>query len=167
VFDPAEIQGIMKDAGRIIEQRINLKLTRPYVLTIDKLKGLGPAESGHRELVRSDERALYGNELGLYRIKDGRSEITLLFGLPPDLLYETAAHEYAHAWQAENSMIDLEPELREGFAQWVAAEVLREKGYWGALEKLEERRDFPYGSGYRKLKILHQRIVIDLMLHRK
>ena len=167
VFDPVEIQATMKDAGRIIARRLNLKLTRPYVLVIERLHGLGPAESDQRETVRPDEKALYGNELGAYRLKDGRSEVILLYGLPPDLLYESAAHEYAHAWQAENSMIGLEPELREGFAQWVAAEVLREKGYLGALEKLEERRDFPYGTGYRRLKILHQRIVIDMMQQRK
>jgi len=81
---------------------------------------------------------------------------TLLFGLPPELTYEAAAHEYAHAWAAENCRPDLPPDLREGFAQWVAADVLRSKGFLGALEKLEARTDSPYGTGYRRLRSMQR-----------
>ena len=83
-----------------------------------------------------------------------------------ELTYETAAHEYAHAWEAENGVFDLGTELSEGFAQWVAAGILRAKGFRIALEKLEARTDFPYGTGYQQVKATNNRIVLNLMLQK-
>ncbi len=163
VIDVDTISRIMRDAQATVEKRLGLKVKQPYTLRVVKLSSLASAGAGQHSQVTDDEGALYGKELGLYRLKDGRSEIFLLFGLPPELLFETAAHEYAHAWQTENGLADLSPETVEGFAQWVAAEVLRARGYRGALEKLEARRDYPYGTGYQQLRALNQRLIIEQM----
>lgn len=159
VFDVGAIKTIVRNVQETVEKRLGLKLKRPYAVRVEKLSGLAPAHHDQHERVNPADAGLYGKELGLYRLENGKSEIVLLFGLPPDLLYEAAAHEYAHAWQAENGFSDLEPELLEGFAQWVAAEVLRAKGFQGALEKLEARRDFPYGTGYLRLKSINQQFI--------
>jgi hypothetical protein len=151
VFDVAEIGRIMQDTEKLIRRRLNLVVRQPYELRVDKL-----ADSQARDSrLKASEPAsggLYGKELGIYRRVGGRSEIVLLFGLPPELIYEAAAHEYAHAWAAENCRPDLPLELSEGFAQWVAADVLRSMGFRVALEKLESRTDAPYGTGYRRVR---------------
>lgn len=165
VLDIGAIHRIMQDARQIVERRLGLVVRHPYTVTVEQLSGVFPADQDNRIQAPPGESQLYGNELGKYRRAGDRSEIFLLVGLPPELLYETAAHEYAHAWQAENSPVDLPPELREGFAQWIAAEVLRAKGYRSALEKLEARSDFPYGTGYQRLKRFQQRTILDLLLN--
>jgi len=158
VIDVDQIKRIMRDAHQLVVSRAGLEVKRPYTVIVEKL-----SDSGHD----SGQAPIYGSELGVYRLSGDRSEIFLLFGLPPELLYETAAHEYAHAWQAENGLFGLPPDLLEGFAQWVAADVLRAKGYSLALEKLEARTDFPYGVGYRRLRAMQQHKVLELMFQKR
>ena len=163
VIDVGEIHRIMDDARKIIEKRLRLHVELPYDVKVEKLGGLPSSPLDQVARIAANQSPLYGNELGMYYRKGDRSEIFLLFGLPPEMLYEAAAHEYAHAWQAENCPPDLTPELREGFAQWVAADVLRAKGYQNALQKLEMRADTPYGTGYHRLRGLRQRVIMELL----
>ena len=168
VVDVGEMQRIMQDVRNTVGKRLGLSTRKAFTLTIEKLSGIVPMgrEEGAKE--PQPGAALYGNELGLHRrLQDGQSEIVLLFGLPPELTYETAAHEYAHAWEAENGILNAGAELSEGFAQWVAADVLREKNFKIALERLEARTDFPYGTGYQRLRTMRTRTVLDLMLQKR
>lgn len=155
VIDVAEIRKIMLDVEQTIQRRLGLVIAVPYELRVDKLADFRASHNGPGSS-QTPSGELYGKELGMYRRIEGRSEIVLLFGLPPELTYEAAAHEYAHAWAAENCRPDLPPDLREGFAQWVAADVLRSKGFRGALEKLEARTDWPYGAGYRRVRSMQR-----------
>ncbi len=167
VLDVEQIRRIMRDAQETVEKRLALKTKKPFTLTIDQLSGPAPPTGNQGTRALPAPKALYGHELGRYVLRDGKSEIVLLFALPPELTYETAAHEYAHAWAAENGILDLGTELSEGFAQWVAADVLRAKGFRTALERLEARTDFPYGTGYQRLKAMESRIVLNLMLRKE
>ncbi len=164
VIDVDQIREIMLDAQETVERRLGLKVKTPYILRVEKLSGLPSSGPPPRGEVRSSQSPLYGKELGLYRRSGTKSEIFLLFGLTPELMYEAAAHEYAHAWEVEACPPDISPEMREGFAQWVAADVLRAKGYRRAVEKLEARTDYPYGTGYRGLKRLQPRTVLSLVM---
>jgi len=166
VVDVEEIRRIMQDVQDTVGKRLGLSVRKPFKLTVEKLSGLEPMNRERRAKDLPPGATLYGKELGLHRLQDGQSEIVLLFGLPPELIYETAAHEYAHAWEAENGTFRLGTELSEGFAQWVAADLLRAKKFSIALEKLEARTDFPYGTGYRRLKGMHSRTVLNLMLQK-
>lgn len=163
IFDIGEIEKIMKDVRLTVMRRLGLTVRTPFELRVEKLEDIRTDGGKSRNKAMPGHSPLYGRELGLYRRVGDRSEIYLLFGLPQELLYEAGAHEYAHAWQAENSPPGLSPELREGFAQWVAADVLRAKGFRNTLEKLQSRDDVPYGSGYRRLRGLSLREVIKLM----
>jgi hypothetical protein len=155
VFDIKVVESIMRDVQKSVEKRLGLKLRTPYTLKVEKMSGIGPAGAGRE--------ALFRRELGSFLVNEGRPEIILLFGLPPDLLYEAGAHEYAHAWLAENAYAGLDTELQEGFAQWVAAEVLRDRGFSNVLAELEGRTDYPYGTGYQRLKTMHQKVILDLL----
>ncbi len=163
VFDIGEIQRIMQDVQATVVRRLGLTIRNPYQLKVEKLEGFRTSYSERRGRLLPGHSPLYGRELGMYRRAGDTSELYLLFGLPPELLYEAGAHEYAHAWQAENFSTEISPELREGFAQWVAADVLRAKGFRSALEKLELRDDVPYGTGYQRLRHLSLRTIASLM----
>lgn len=167
VFDQTTIEDIVKDVRRTMEKHLGLQLKNPFQVIVQELSGISPPGAGTGHKPASAHVALYGKELGLYRFEDGRSEIYLLYGLPPDLLYETAAHECAHAWQLENCPVELSPELREGFAQWVAAEVLLERGFHVAWERLDARKDAPYGTGYQRIKSMDPKAVLELLLKRR
>jgi hypothetical protein len=167
VVDVEEIRHIMRDVQTTVGKRLGLIARKPFTLTVDKLSGLEPVNREQGAAVLPPGTALYGKELGLFHMQDGKSEIVLLFGLPPELTYETAAHEFAHEWEAENGVFELGTELSEGFAQWVAADVLRAKNFRTALDKLEARMDFPYGTGYRRLQAMRNRMVLNLMLQKQ
>jgi hypothetical protein len=95
-------------------------------------------------------------ELGAFVREGGQITIVILSDMPRPLLIETAAHELAHAWQAENCPAGQTLTLKEGFAQWVAARALEAFGCKEALTVLENREDF-YGEGYRSLRSLEMK----------
>jgi hypothetical protein len=72
------------------------------------------------------------------------------YGLPRIFFSEVVAHEYAHAWQAENAPLLADAELREGFAEWVAYKVMESWGCRLRLERFRARQDL-YGAGLRRV----------------
>ncbi len=158
IIKTKDIRKIMEDAEKLVKKYIGIEAKHPYELHIEQLNKHSSDEAHKAKLGKNSDSPLYGEELGLYRSKDGKSEIFLLYGLPAEILYETAAHEYAHAWQAENCHPQQSKELKEGFAQWVAAQILKAKGFEKTLARLEARTDSPYGTGYQLVKKLHERM---------
>lgn len=163
VFDVRVVESIMRDVQKSVEKRLGLRIKQACTLKVEEVGGLAPPGTRPGSSTAPADAALYRGELGMFVIRNGKPEIVLLFGLPPDLLYEAAAHEYAHAWMAENGFTTIDAELQEGFAQWIAADVLRDKGFSNALAELEARQDSPYGTGYQRLKTLHQKIILELL----
>lgn len=86
--------------------------------------------------------------LGLYARRGIRRGIYIQTGLPRMLFLQVAAHEYAHAWQGENSPTLREGLIHEGFAEWVAYRVLGFYGYAHGQERMLARQDL-YGQGLR------------------
>jgi len=95
-------------------------------------------------------------ELGEFRRKGDRFTITVLESLPEETLYETLAHELAHAWQAENPVPNQRLIVKEGFAQWVASKVLKEFRFENSLKRLKTRDDL-YGEGYRLMESIERK----------
>ncbi len=91
-----------------------------------------------------------------------RFRIEILRGLSWEKCLETLAHEFGHAWQAENLPGIRDSETREGFAQWTAAKVLENYGLTHLIRQIEERDDL-YGKGYRAMIALEQRLGIEGM----
>lgn len=151
VFREDQVRIIMNDVVDLARHRLGLVVTRPWTLRVDKLNTEG-AESVNaaRQGLRMAS-PISGNEMGIFIERGDQREIVLLCGLPIPMIYETAAHELAHAWQAENCPPGQSLELREGFAQWVAAKILEIKGFTISLEKLQSRMDSPYGTGYHRM----------------
>ncbi|HOL93015.1 MAG TPA: protein DA1 [bacterium] len=158
IIDERKIRSILDEVRRLAAQRLGLRVETPYAVRVQQLNKTSSEDAAKAKQGESMVSPLFGKELGLYRRMNGISEIFLLYGLPVEMIYETAAHEYTHAWQAENCPPDQSPQLREGFAQWVAGEILKLKGYTQALERLEARDDDPYGTGYQKIKTIERNL---------
>ncbi|GIV90919.1 MAG: LIM zinc-binding protein [Chloroflexus sp.] len=74
--------------------------------------------------------------LGLYQRRGHLRMIYLLYALPMLIFRITAAHEYAHAWQAEHCPLLRNDFLREGHAEWVAYHHLQQLGSHKAAARL-------------------------------
>ena len=151
VFREDQARTIMDDVVNLVRRRLGLVVTRPWTLRVDKLNTEGTASVKAARQGLRIASPISGNEMGIFIERGDQREIVLLYGVPIPLIYETAAHELTHAWQSENCPPDQSLELREGFAQWVAAKILEVKGFTNSLEKLQSRMDNPYGTGYQRM----------------
>ena len=88
--------------------------------------------------------------VGLFVYQWRLRAIYVEYGLPRIFLCEVLAHEYAHVWQAEHAPLLADPELREGFAEWVAYKVVESWGCRRRLERFRGRQDM-YGAGLRRM----------------
>ena len=110
-----------------------------------------------RNRLRGIMRAPHGShEMGAFEAKGDTFTIYVLNALPESLLFETLAHEYAHAWQMENCPKNQDKMLCEGFAEWLSSLLLQARGLTLQLQKMQDRTDV-YGQGYRKLKEIERR----------
>jgi hypothetical protein len=86
--------------------------------------------------------------LGVY-VRDGRHRtIYVQNGLPQILFVQVVAHEWTHAWQAENCPLVRDVLIVEGFAEWVAYKVLQAMQASKKMALMTERPDL-YGVGLR------------------
>lgn len=104
------------------------------------------------QIERTRQDILYRSDrvLGAY-IRDGsRRTIYVLNGLPRILLVQVIAHEWAHAWQAENCSHMRDVLVVEGFAEWLAYKVLQAMGAVKKMALMTARQDL-YGKGLRQM----------------
>jgi hypothetical protein len=134
-------------ALRMINNRVAVFLRLKFDMEVTRDYQLELAQS--RKELGVDDRAVEGNEQGLFRCTDGKSTILILSGAPEAMCHETMAHEYAHAWHAEHGMNHADKEVREGFAQWAASKTLEHFGFDKELDRLKARTDPDYGTGYK------------------
>lgn len=140
VHGVADIKEILGEVEDIILSNLHLSLSSPAALEVCE------------DIVR-EGRGMNGDEMGLMQQHGSTSVILIQDGLPIEVVYETLAHEWAHAWVAQNAHYQLSINNEEGFCQWVASKVLIAKGYDASLSILRSRVDL-YGSGYRKMEKL-------------
>ncbi len=86
--------------------------------------------------------------------------VYLLNGVPEERLITVSAHEYAHAWHAERHphYNQTSPEMREGFAEWVAYKVAQHTRRTNQTAVLEQPTSSIYYSGLRKYLDLESRV---------
>ncbi|HUS14910.1 MAG TPA: protein DA1 [Chloroflexia bacterium] len=150
VYNPREAEALyarVQDtaAGVLgLELRVGARLHLANRKQIATLRG-HPSEVPPDPMAES--RADY---VGLFVYSGRMRAIYVEYGLPRIFFCEVVAHEYAHAWQMECAPLLSDPELREGFAEWVAYRVVES---WGArlrLDRFRQRQDM-YGAGLRRM----------------
>ncbi len=152
-----DAERLLKEVRRIIHRQLGLEIQHEIELVLEEMNSGGQIAAAAAKLKGDEGSPLGESELGLFRRRGDEFTIFLLYGVPREMMLETAAHELAHAWQAENCPPTQSEQIREGFAQWVAAQVLKSEQQLKVLAKLEARTDNPYGTGYQMVKRIAER----------
>lgn len=155
IYDPAAAAALYSEMRQVVDQLLGLRLNIPTGVALVDRNQL-------REVIRRQTSAVMQghpspasalpleaeNTLGLYARRGIRRGIYIQTGLPRLLFLQIAAHEYAHAWQAENYPLLRDERIHEGFAEWVAYRVIGNYGYTRGQERMLSRQDI-YGQGLR------------------
>ena len=147
VKDKAEAERMMKDVRRILSTKF--KMSSRHVLTyeIGTRKDLG---------LDSDGSPM---KLGVFVSEVTRKKpeytIRILAGLPRDVFRSIGAHELACAWMDEAlPHLSDNPEVREGFAEYVAWSFSKAEGSQRMVDYIEKQTNDRYAGGFRKIKKL-------------
>ncbi len=148
---------VFDEARALLKKHLGMVIQHDIELVLEEQNKNGKIAASISRRTDDNGSPLSASELGLFRQKGDEFTVFLLYGMPKEMMLETAVHELTHAWQSENCPSGQSLRVREGFAQWTAARILRAKGYQKVLAKLAARNDDPYGTGYKVMKRLEQR----------
>lgn len=127
VYDTVAAHHLYEQVIGIAAQELNLRVyLRPGFWLCS------PAEMvGLQQRLSHPNGQRRGQLLGAYIKVRHRREIVVERGLPGLVMLKVIAHEYGHAWQGENCPFLQDPQILEGFCEWVSYHVL---GAIGAKE---------------------------------
>jgi hypothetical protein len=165
IYRPEEAVALYDKMKDLTAERLGLKLNVPTGLALVDHNQLGEVIRQQNEPERASQsvqaqaagpspKPVSAPELdaertlGLYARRGMRRGLYVQTGLPRMLFLQVAAHEYAHAWQAENLPTLRDGMLHEGFAEWVAYSVLGFYEFRRGQEQMLRRQDL-YGQGLR------------------
>lgn len=151
IYDPVQAQHLFQQTAGMLTEGMGLRLHVGVSFRLVDAPTMahlrGPTPPGQ-------------DTLGLYRRQNHVRVIYLLYGLPTLIFRITAAHEYAHAWQAEHCPLLRNEFLREGHAEWVAYQHLLQLGsHKAAARMLDENH--PYHEPLRYLLQLEAQLGIE------
>lgn len=108
------------------------------------------------EFGRGQGHALGATTIRYRQDEPGRvADIRIVAGLPVELFYGVAAHEFGHAWLAQRRHGRLRPEIAEGLSEALAYGVLRDLETPLAAqirERMKINPDPVYGAGFRLVR---------------
>lgn len=140
VVKKAKALKIFKKVKKIVAQNYGIKVKHDINIKIGNINEL-KEEWGDKwqnglkgQFSRDHEFRTYSSGK-VETIKDDFT-ITLLSHLPADALEGILAHEYFHAWQAENFLENATLELKEGSAETIAYIFNKDQGHnmWASLQ---------------------------------
>jgi len=147
IKDKSEAEKVMKDVRQVLAAKFKMTSKHKITYEIGSRKDLNlEADGDHLELGWFDPKII--REKPQYTIR-------ILTGLPRDVFRSVAAHELAHDWMDETlpHLMD-KPEIREGFAEFVAWSFSKAEGNKRMMEYTERRTDDVYGGGFRKVRAM-------------
>lgn len=147
IKDKAEAEKVMKNVREVLSAKFRMTSKHKIIYEIGNRNDLNMEADGEH------------NELGWFDPKTIRNKpqytIRILTGLPRDVFRSVGAHELAHDWMDEAlpHLMD-KPEIREGFAEFVAWSFSKAEGNKRMMEYTEKRTDEVYGGGFRKVRTM-------------
>jgi recombinational DNA repair protein (RecF pathway) len=144
-FDPGLIGSIKKKVLAFIS--VNMGMTIKHQIDFS-LEGLS--------FLRQKDKNVHGDINGLFYRRGDNFDIYVLYGLREKDLISVIAHEFTHAWQAENCPDKMAFEDQEGFAQWVAFKTLKFFNQDSFADLLTDSND-AYARGLRKMLQIESR----------
>ena len=147
IKEKAEAEKVMKDVRQVLTAKFKMTSKHKIIYELGTRRELNLEADGEH------------NELGWFDPKTIRNKpqytIRILTGLPRDVFRSVGAHELAHDWMDETlpHLMD-KPEIREGFAEFVAWSFSKAEGNKRMMEYTEGRTDEVYGGGFRKVRAM-------------
>lgn len=154
IFSQSEAESILKDLRQTLADRFKMGTKHSIKFELCNRTELKKESTGDGE-----------RELGLFifhrhtltffgrpvRSKD-EYRIMILDGQPPDFFLAVGAHELAHDWMEENLPHIDDPQIREGFAEFVSWVFARSEDLDRIPWRMEYNTDEIYGDGFRKVR---------------
>ena len=145
ITDKTEAEKVMKDVRQVLTAKFKMTSKHRITYEIGSRKDLNlEADGEHLELGWFDPKTI--RDKPHYTIR-------VLTGLPRGVFRSVVAHELAHDWMDENlpHLMD-KPEIREGFAEFVAWSFSKAENNGRMVKYTENRTDEVYGGGFRKVR---------------
>lgn len=144
IIDAGQASQLFHQTTGLIDSRLALGLRIGVRFVVTDRPGL----RAQLHKIKPDQLHEADQVLGIY-VRDGRRRtIYVENGLPRILFVQVVAHEWTHAWQAENCPLARDVLIVEGFAEWLAYKVLQAMGASKKMALMTERTDL-YGEGLR------------------
>ena len=171
VTDPREAERIFRQTRQRMREKLGISTGHRIAFALvdrDKLHRLAegnsdtPRELGlfvHHERHRTTERRDHRGRV-LSRKTEKVEETFSIYALDyltREYLEYVCAHELAHDWQAEHYPNIRDPEVREGFAEYVGWLYNRAHGRRHINRRIEKNIDPVYGGGFRRIKAIADR----------
>jgi hypothetical protein len=174
VYQQQEAEKILAEVKHKMASELNLKTHRQlklYLTDHSELKSKSPDYSPGHELglylykftlhtVTNVKKNIWGRELNrkTTTYKDNISySIYALYGTPRHKLIEVLAHELGHDWMQKYYPKIKELKIKEGWAEYVAAQVNSLYGRSAMNQRMKQNRDKIYGDGYRMISAISQK----------
>ena len=154
IFSQAEMDATMKTLRQQLADKF--KMSTDHAIQY---------ELCNRDVLRKETSGSGEHELGLFvflrntltffnRPIHNKDEfrILILNGLPPDFFRGVGAHELAHDWMQENLPHIEDPQMREGFAEFVSWLYAKSEKLDRVPWRMEQNTDPVYGDGFRKVR---------------
>ena len=154
VFSQSEMDSHMKELRKQLADKFKMRTDHEIGYELCNRNELKKESDGDGE-----------NELGLFvfnrhtitffnRTIRSRDEfrILILNGLAPEFFRGVAAHELAHDWMQANLPHIDDPQIREGFAEFVSWAYAKSEDLKRVPWRMEQNTDSVYGDGFRKVR---------------
>ena len=154
IFSQSEMDSVMDSLRKLLAERFKMSTDHPIKYALCTRPELKKESTGDGE-----------HELGLFvfnrhtlsffnRTIRNREEfrILILSGLAPDFFRGVGAHELAHDWMQENLPHIDDPQIREGFAEFVSWAFAKSEKLDRIPWRMEQNTDEVYGDGFRKVR---------------
>lgn len=160
ILDKEQAASLFEQMKSVAQNALGMSLNVPTGLALVDRKQLAKIIHSQGQQSRpAGEEALAldaAHTLGLYIRKGMRRGLYIQYGLPRQLFLQVSAHEFAHAWQGENCPILKTTIYHEGFAEWVAYQVIGFYGYTRGQQRMLNRNDL-YGKGLRLFQDIYNK----------
>lgn len=162
VFEPSDARRLYEAVFSYVGYLLGTRLKELPSLTLVTPEELSALQNYQSKQVGTDQMGLYTSKHVTVIRNKVRSDMTkdphvyVLLGLPREAMAPVMAHELAHGWSAEGNIRPKEPEIEEGFAEWVAYKYLESLGQNQQMKTMESRTDI-YGRGLNRMLKLERR----------
>jgi hypothetical protein len=168
VFAPQEAKKLFEQAAKEVQDTLGVALSLKVPIKEVKLvdvPGLVVASQGQYQKATLMSGRVLGLTTLILKSKGKRrwtepATVHLLSGVPAERMLTVCAHEYAHVWHAENhpNYSATTPEMREGFAEWVAYKVSEHSQRQRQVAVLDYPSEGLYYEGLSKFLQLEKKL---------